>query len=216
MHKGIRIEGLLLRCEGTKSCRKEKCFHGARYKEPFSPDFPHFEVSNNNKFQILLSHWKPFLSTELNPEFAIVNKIISHSIYGQTNFRWHSSQSRSKLRWIVHCASANVMCADHSNYVICKATRGNLKKLEIFHVFQYTETDNLLWHVDWEIVGFNHTKSDLSSCHPHPHPHPNPHRTPFFRCKFVGIFPPLRRKTKPKHRTRSSIVYTVIHHRIDL
>lgn len=46
--KGIRIEGLLLTCEGTKSCRKEKCFHGARYIHPFSPDFPHFEVGNGN------------------------------------------------------------------------------------------------------------------------------------------------------------------------
>ena len=60
VHKGIRIEGLLLTCEGTDSCRPDKCFHGARYKQPFSPDFPHFEVGNNNKFhdqdQILLSY----------------------------------------------------------------------------------------------------------------------------------------------------------------
>ena len=59
--KGIRIEGLLLTCEGMESCRPDrKHFHGSRYKQPFSPDFPHFEVGDNSIFhdqdQILLSH----------------------------------------------------------------------------------------------------------------------------------------------------------------
>ena len=33
-------------CEGTKSCKPVKHFHGARYTEPLSFEFPHFEVSS--------------------------------------------------------------------------------------------------------------------------------------------------------------------------
>ncbi|KAL9954088.1 hypothetical protein ACROYT_G041582 [Oculina patagonica] len=41
VHEGIQIEGLLLTCEHAN----KKHFHGARYLKPFSPAFPHFEVT---------------------------------------------------------------------------------------------------------------------------------------------------------------------------
>ena len=143
VHKGIRIEGLLLTCEGTDKCRPwpDKCYHGARYKQPFSPDFPHFEVGNNNKFHDQdLSHLEAVPFNQAKPsEFAIINKISSHSIYGQTSLRLQSSQSRRSNDGLftdnLSFTSAKVMCVDHENYVICKATRGN-KKLELSHVFQ--------------------------------------------------------------------------------
>ena len=47
VHKGVQIDGLLLSCERTADCPDSEHVHGARYLTPFSPAFPHFEVSSN-------------------------------------------------------------------------------------------------------------------------------------------------------------------------
>ena len=62
LHPGIRMEGPLLtfKCrkagKGCKASRRH--YHGARYGQPFSLEFPHFEVSfcnidNNNQTNII-------------------------------------------------------------------------------------------------------------------------------------------------------------------
>jgi len=46
--QGIRVQGCLLTCEGSEYCSTCKDdpaeYHGARYRFPFSPENPHFEV----------------------------------------------------------------------------------------------------------------------------------------------------------------------------
>ena len=45
------MDGCLLTCEGEETCETCKkngpvAYHGARYRVPFSPEFPHFKVSS--------------------------------------------------------------------------------------------------------------------------------------------------------------------------
>jgi len=47
--KGVAVDGCLLTCQGEETCGTCKehgpvAYHGARYRVPFSPDFPHFKV----------------------------------------------------------------------------------------------------------------------------------------------------------------------------
>ena len=56
LHPGIRMEGPLLTFECRKRCKPSgRHYHGARYGQPFSLEFPHFEVSfcniDNNNWQ---------------------------------------------------------------------------------------------------------------------------------------------------------------------
>jgi len=44
------VDGCLLTCQGEETCGTCKehgpiAYHGARYRVPFSPDFPYFKVS---------------------------------------------------------------------------------------------------------------------------------------------------------------------------
>ena len=49
MDPGIRVEGLLLTCVGSRTlgCQEDfLCRHSATHRKHFSAEFPHFEVSN--------------------------------------------------------------------------------------------------------------------------------------------------------------------------
>lgn len=48
--EGITVEGCVLTCQGEKICKTcqtygSTAYHGARYRVPFSQEFPHFKVS---------------------------------------------------------------------------------------------------------------------------------------------------------------------------
>ena len=50
LNTGIRVEGPLLTYVATESKRQtdQRLWAGARYRKPFSAEFPYFEVSNGN------------------------------------------------------------------------------------------------------------------------------------------------------------------------
>ena len=88
VHRGITVEGHYLTCEGDK-----KNWYGARYLKPFSPEFPHFEVSyyrksvtqglvgNSKRTDIQLPFLEMFISN-FGLHFWVDNTTHFRSFYG--------------------------------------------------------------------------------------------------------------------------------------
>ena len=86
MHPGIRVEGPLLTFEcrkAGKGCKpSRRHYHGARYGQPFSLEFPHFEVSfcnidNNNWHQQQTNKQTNIISAVLKAtDFVTKQKVV--------------------------------------------------------------------------------------------------------------------------------------------